>query len=46
MNRESVAKIELDKAEARLIKNGDLARLLAELFKDALSGADMSLNGL
>ena len=46
MSRESVAKIELDKAEARLRKNDDLARQLAELLKDALSGADMSLNGL
>ena len=46
MSRESVAKIELDKAEARLRKNDDLARKLAELFKDALSGANMSLSGL
>ena len=46
MSRESVAKIELDKAEARLRKNDDLARKLAELFKDALSGANMSLGGL
>ena len=46
MSRESVAKIELDKAEARLRKNDDLARQLAELFKDALSGANMSLSGL
>ena len=46
MSRESVAKIELDKAEARLRKNSDLARQLAEWFKDTLSGADMSLNGL
>ena len=46
MSRESVAKIELDKVEARLRKNSDLVRQLTELFKDALSGADMSLNGL
>lgn len=46
MSRETVAQIELDKAEARLRKNGDLVRKLTELFKDAFSGADMSLNGL
>ena len=46
MGRETVAQIELDKAEARLRKNGDLVRKLTELFKDAFSGADMSLNGL
>ena len=43
MSRESVAKIELDKAEARLRKNDDLARQLAELFKDMANDANMSL---
>lgn len=46
MSRETVAQIELDKAEARLRKNGDLVRKLTELFKDAFSGANMSLSGL
>lgn len=46
MSRESVAKIELDKAEVRLRKNSDLVRQLTELFKDTLSGADMSFTGL
>ena len=34
MSRESVAKIELDKAETRLRKNGDLARKIAEFLKN------------
>ena len=46
MSRETVAKQKLDKAEARLRKNSNLVRQLTELFKDAFSGADMSLSGL
>ena len=46
MSRELVAKQELDKAKVRLRKNSDLVRQLTELFKDALSGANMFLSGL
>ena len=45
MSRESVAKIELDKAEARLRKNGDLARKIAEFLKNKSNEVDALLNG-
>ena len=44
MSRELIAKQELDKAEARLRKNGDLVRKISEFLKNTASGSDISLN--
>ena len=44
MSRELVAKQELDKAEARLRKNGDLVKKISEFLKNTADGSDISLN--